>query len=211
MDSSRELKIVGVANTVQCENPKWNYVPGTTPPQGGPIDPYDRRESITFNPGRQGFTGGIRLGSGWPPVIDWKCMPMRSDDQNLLKMHECELVLHRLATEAGFLYVQVLTLPCRTTNVWDEAMQPDGKYHLKLRSSDLHITVRFGTAPDHCSVYGNIFLAENELGMLDVMPDGMRKHVFRGDDRVLQFWYWVDGDAPDPTTGTKPDPQDSSS
>ncbi len=187
------IRILAVSDIPPKATCKWDHKPGVDPPRGCHVRLDQQRELVAWK-AQKLLVGKVGLGTDWAPLIDWKCN-IKDTDEDLLQRSECETVLHRLANEFGFRYVQVFAAPHEAMQVWDVIKDEDGKYHQNLWAADLHITVRFGFGPDHCSVHGHIFLAKDSDGILDLMPIGMRKHVFNNDARVVQLWHWVNKDS----------------
>ncbi|RYP56734.1 hypothetical protein DL769_009874 [Monosporascus sp. CRB-8-3] len=135
-------------------------------PSGGPnirrpcskLD--EKRELITLE-NKQLKIENVGLGADWAPFIEWKCN-LTDLEEDAYVQYQCEMVLQRLAVKFGFRYVQVYAPPHRTMAVWDRKGDKDGKHHQRLWPADYHITVRFGFGPDHCSVHGHVFLAEDD-------------------------------------------------
>lgn len=185
MGSARPLEILAVSETAPSASRAWT--PRTILPPERHIHPDDWSGWET----QKTSTGKVEVGKSQTPTIYWDCKPKENEES---QVYECEAVLRKLAGEFGFCYVQVLATPQTAMPVWSMEVQPDGKYHQVLWSADLHIPVRFGLAPDHCEVEGNIFLAKDKNGKLDVMLPGMRKDVVNNDDRVVQLWHWSNSD-----------------
>ncbi|RYP18247.1 hypothetical protein DL765_004046 [Monosporascus sp. GIB2] len=188
------IKNLAVSDTPPYISKAWNHEPGLAPPRGCHVKLDEKRELISWE-NKQLLVESVGLGADWAPSIEWKSN-LNDLEEDVSAQYQCELVLQRLAVKFGFRYVQVYAVPHRTMAVWDrDPDEADGRFYQRLWPADNHITVRFGFGPDHCSVHGHIFLAGASDGMLDVMPEGMRKHVFYGDDRVVQLWYWSKSDA----------------
>lgn len=131
-------------------------------PQGGYAQPDEQRELFAWEAQEFSFIT-IELGIDWAPIIEWK-EGLTNNEGNTFSRYECEMVLHRLATQFGFSFVQVTEAPNNTAIVWTPEPDREGKYHQDLWQADYHVTTMFGFGPDHCSVHGHIYLARDDTG-----------------------------------------------
>ena len=109
------IRTLAVADTLPKTSRPWTYVPGMPLPQGGYAQPDEQRGLFAWEAQEFSYIT-IELGIDWAPIIEWK-EGLTDNEGNTFSRYEYEMVLHRLATQFGFSFVQVAEAPNNTATV----------------------------------------------------------------------------------------------